>query len=154
MLKAIAFAAATLAGTALLAEGHTNPDMVTVESAHSVIDTLDRMEAAIEENGARVFARVDHSRGARSVSMDLPPTELLIFGNPQLGTPAMQASRTMGLDLPLRALAWEHEDGTVYVTYPKAEALAATHGVDPESEMMQRIATALENLVGGATAAD
>ncbi len=126
--------------------------LVTRESAHSVIVTLDRLSQIVTENGGRVFARIDHAAGARAVSMDLRPTELLIFGNPQLGTPAMQMSQTAGLDLPLRAVAWEDEDGTVYLTHPRAEAIVFVHGIDPEAEIVQRINTVVENFVGQAIA--
>lgn len=75
------------------------------ESPHSVADTVARFVAAAEEAGATIFATIDHARGARSVSADLPETQLIIFGNPKIGTPVIAAERRAGLDLPLRCLS-------------------------------------------------
>ena len=107
--------------------------LVTVESASSVSETIDRLAAAAEAAGMRVFARVDHAAGAAEVGMTLRPTELLLVGNPRGGTPLMQDSQTAGLDLPLRALAWEDADGRVWVTTNDAAWLAARHGLGQAS---------------------
>ena len=80
-------------------------EMIAKTSPHSVSETMDRLEAAVTAAGATIFARVDHAAGAGKVDMELRPTQLLIFGNPKLGTPAMQDAQTAGLDLPLRVLA-------------------------------------------------
>ena len=90
--------------------------LVRKASAHSVAMTLDRLTTIVESKGAKVFARVPHSSGAQKVGMELRPTEALIFGNPKLGTPALQASQEMGLDLPLRVVAYEAADGKVVVS--------------------------------------
>jgi len=82
-------------------------DLITKTSPHSVSETIDRLTAAVEKAGAKVFARVDHAKGAMTVDMELRPTEMLMFGNPKLGTPALQAAQTIGLDLPLRVVAYE-----------------------------------------------
>ncbi len=100
--------------------------LVTVESASPVSETIDRLAAAAEAAGMRVFARVDHAAGAAEVGMTLRPTELLLVGNPRGGTPLMQDRQTAGLDLPLRALAWEDADGRVWVTTNDAAWLART----------------------------
>ena len=92
-------------------------DLITKPSVHSVSDTIDRLAAAVEGAGAKVFARIDHAKGATKVGMDLRPTQMLMFGNPKLGTPALQAGQTAGLDLPLRVVAYEDADGKVFVAY-------------------------------------
>jgi uncharacterized protein (DUF302 family) len=107
--------------------------LVTVESAFSVGGTVDRLSQAATGAGMVIFARIDHAQGARDVAMDLRPTELLIFGHPRGGTPLMQDKQTSGLDLPLKALAWEDEDGRVWLTYNDADWLAARHGLGAAS---------------------
>ncbi len=105
--------------------------LVTIPSQHSVKSTLDRLEAALQAGGVTIFARIDHAAGAASVGMALRPTEVLIFGNPRAGTPLMQSVQTVGLDLPLKVLAWEDAHGAVWVTYSDPAWLAARHGIDP-----------------------
>ena len=108
-------AATTLALTTLAALPAA-ADIITKMSPHSVPDTIDRLETAVTEAGATVFARVDHAEGATKVDMELRPTTLLIFGNPKLGTPAMLDGQTAGLDLPMRVLAYADDSGMVHVS--------------------------------------
>ncbi len=104
--------------------------LITIPSKYSVKQTLDRLEVALKAAGITIFARVDHAGGAAAVGMELRPTELLIFGNPKAGTPLMQADQMVGLDLPLRVLAWEDTTGKVNVTYNDVDWLAARYGLD------------------------
>jgi uncharacterized protein (DUF302 family) len=101
--------------------------LVTVACHHSVKEAIDRLEAALRAKGVTVFARVDHAAGAASVDLKLRPTEVLIFGNPKAGTPLMQANQTIGLDLPLKILAWEDAEGKVWLTYNDPDWLARRH---------------------------
>ncbi len=103
--------------------------LVTVKSAHGVKDTIDRLAADVTAKGMQVFARIDHARGANEVGLALRPTELLIFGNAKGGTPLMQSRQTIGIDLPLKALAFEDADGTVWLCYNDPAWLAARHEV-------------------------
>ncbi len=107
--------------------------LVTLVSAHSVTETIDRLAAAVTARGLTVFVRVDHGANAVEVGMPLRATQLLVFGNPRAGTPLMQDRQLVGLDLPLRALAWEDGDGTVRLTYPDAHGLARRYGLGPAS---------------------
>jgi len=118
--------------------------LITIPSTHSVKDTIDRLEAAVKAKGLTVFARIDHAKGARDVQMDLRPTELLIFGNARGGTPLMQAQQTAGIDLPLKALAWEDADGRVWLGYNDPEWIAARHAI--ASPVAQTLAGALAAL--------
>ena len=118
--------------------------LVTVASQHSVKDTLDRLEADLKAKGVTVFARVDHAAGAATVAMPLRPTELLIFGSPKGGTPLMQSRQTIGIDLPLKILAWQDADGKVWITYNDPGWLAQRHRLGPET---QASVTALANLL-------
>ncbi len=120
--------------------------MITKTSPHSVTETIDRLAAAVEGAGAKVFARVDHAAGAASVDMELRPTQMLMFGNPKLGTPAMLAAQTTGLDLPLRVLAYQAEDGSVVVTYQDPAALAKNHGADADAKVFKMMTGALNKL--------
>jgi uncharacterized protein (DUF302 family) len=126
--------------------------LVTLRSHNSVKATLDRLEAALKEAGVGVFARIDHAAGAASVDMPLRPTEVLIFGNPQTGTPLMQANQTIGLDLPLKVLAWEDAEGNSRVSYNDPEWLSARHGLGETAvEPVKALATGLAKLVAAAT---
>lgn len=126
-------------------------DMITKTSAHSVSETIDRLAAAVEKAGAKVFARVDHAKGAASVGADLRPTQMLMFGNPKLGTPAIQAGQSIGLDLPLRVVAWQTEDGKVMVGYHDPADVAALHGLPADHPTIAKMQGALGKLTGAAT---
>lgn len=104
--------------------------LVTIPSRHSVKETIDRLEAEARAKGMTVFARVDHAAGATAAGMALRPTELVIFGNAKGGTPLMQASQAIGIDLPLKALAWEDDAGEVWLAYNDLAWLAARHGIE------------------------
>src|SRR5437879_9104180 len=103
--------------------------LVTIASAHSVKDTIDRLVAEVTSKGMTVFARIDHAAGAQAVGLALRPTELLVFGGAKGGTPLMQARQTIGIDLPLKALAFEDAAGAVWLSYNDPVWLAARHGL-------------------------
>ncbi|SFD48966.1 DUF302 domain-containing protein [Roseivivax sediminis] len=128
-------------------------DTMNVESPHSVPETIDRFESAAEEAGATIFARIDHAEGAASVDMELEPATLLIFGNPQLGTPAMQDDVRAGLALPLRVLAYEWE-GQVYLSWEDPEEMFDDFDIDDDADYVEKMRAALERLAGTATAED
>ncbi len=140
-------AIAALALTAMPAFAET----VTKPSAHSVADTVDRLVAAVEGAGATVMARVPHSQGAASVDLELPESELVIFGNPRVGTLIMQQDLRAGVILPLRVLVHADGEGGAAVTYQTAESLFDGLDVDVTSEAAQRINGALGNLTDAAT---
>ncbi len=121
--------------------------LVTMASHHPVQETIDRLEAAVKAAGLTVFARIDHGAGAAAVEMPLRPTQLLIFGNPKGGTPLMQSRQTIGLDLPLKMLAWEDASGKVWLTYSDIGWLAHRYGLGPETEpAVAALGKALANL--------
>jgi uncharacterized protein (DUF302 family) len=100
-----------------------------------------------------VFAHIDHAAGANKVGLPLRPTQVLIFGNPQAGTPLMQGRQTIGLDLPLRALVWEDGEGKVWLTYRRPELLARRHHVADRDEAVKALDDGLAALARAATAA-
>ncbi len=103
--------------------------LITVKSPFSPKETMDRLENLLQQKGMTIFARVDHAAGAKKVGKTLRPSELLIFGNPQGGTPFMECAQTVGIDLPLKALVWEDASGQVWLGYNDPAFLAARHGV-------------------------
>jgi uncharacterized protein (DUF302 family) len=107
--------------------------LITIPSAFSVRETVERVIAAVTSRGMSVFARIDHAAGAASVGMPLRPTELVIFGHPKGGTPLMQDRQTAGIDLPLKALAWEDADGKVWLSCNAAAWIAKRHGLGAAS---------------------
>ena len=106
-------------------------DPVEIVGAFGFAETMDRLIAAITAAGMTVFARIDHAAGARSVGLAMPPTEVLIYGNPKGGTPIMLAAPRAALDLPLRVLVRE-QDGRVLVAFHPATAMLRAAGV-PEA---------------------
>ncbi len=120
--------------------------LTTISSQHSVKATIDRLESAAKAKGMTIFARVDHAAGATSVGLSLRPTELLIFGNARGGTPLMQLAQTVGIDLPLKALAWEDAAGKTWLSYNEPAWLAERHGVE---EQGAAVANALANAIAG-----
>lgn len=125
--------------------------LISVVSSYSVPETIDRFKAEIEKRGMTVFARIDHKAGADAVGMALRPTEVLIFGNAKAGTPLMQAKQTIGIDLPLKVLAWQDEKGKVYLSYNDLLWLGARHELpDSEAEQLKTMKAGLEALVAAA----
>ena len=126
--------------------------IISVKSPYSVTETADRLEALLKEKGMNVFGRIDHAAGAKSAEMELPPTELVIFGNPKVGTPLMHCARTVAIDLPQKALIWEDETGQVWLGYNDPQYLSKRHGLEHCAEVIEKISGALANFAKGATA--
>lgn len=133
---------------------NVSAEMIEKLSPHSVSVTVDQLQAAVEAAGATVFARVDHAKGAMSIDTELRSTQMLMFGNPALGTPAMLDAQTSGLDLPLRVLAYADGEGQVHVVYHAPSALVAAHGLPADAEYLAKMTGALNNLTNKAIAAE
>ena len=119
--------------------------LIAVKSPHSAKDTMNRLEDLAKQRGLIVFARIDHAAGASKVGKSLRPTELLIFGNPQGGTPLMECAQSAGIDLPLKALVWEDESSQVWLGYNDPAFLAQRHGV-PQCAVVENLRKALAGL--------
>ena len=126
-------------------------EMITKKSAHSVAVTMDRLEVAAKEKGAAIVARVNHAAAAAKVDMPLRPTEVLLFGNPKLGTPLMQSNQQAGFDLPLKVVAWEDAAGTVWVGYNAPTDLAAQYAINDRAETVQKMTSVLDQITAQAT---
>jgi uncharacterized protein (DUF302 family) len=103
--------------------------LVVVKSPYSAQETMSRLEEIVKQRGLTVFARIDHAAGASKVGKSLRPTEILIFGNPQGGTPFMECAQSVGIDLPLKALVWEDATSQVWLGYNDPVFLAQRHGI-------------------------
>src|SRR5271155_2075592 len=106
--------------------------LMQVASPYSVDETVQRLESILAERGLQLFALVDHSGEAAKVGMKMPPTKLLIFGNPKCGTPLMLAAPSVALDLPLKILVSEDAQGKVWLSYNSPEYLKERHGLPPD----------------------
>jgi uncharacterized protein (DUF302 family) len=125
--------------------------LVALKSAHPPKETLDRLENLVKEKGLTVFARVDHAAGAAKVGKTLRPTELLIFGNPQGGTPLMECAQTAGVDLPLKAMAWQDAKGQSWLGYNDPVWIAQRHKA-PKCAAAANLKKALAAFAGAAAA--
>jgi uncharacterized protein (DUF302 family) len=137
---------AGLVGTA----AHAADGLITLASTHSVVSTMDRLEGAVREKGLTVFARIDHSAGAHGAGLELPPTQLLVFGNPRVGTPLMGCARTVGIDLPQKALVWEDDAGKVWLAYNDPAYLAERHQLAGCEAVLEKVNVVLGSLAAAA----
>ena len=128
----------------------TADGMIRIKSNHSVSGTLNKLEAVLKKKGMTIFKRVSHSDGAAKVSMKLRDTELLIFGNPKVGTPLMLCQQTVALDLPQKALAYEDKKGQVWLAYNDPKYIAARHHITGCEKTITKITNALAKLTGAA----
>ena len=123
----------------------TDSGLVTRTTDESVSTAVDRITADIEASELTLVTTVDHAANAASAGLELPPTTLLVFGNPNVGTPLMQASRSAAIDLPQKLLVWD-DDGQTKVTYNDPEYLAQRHGIDGQDERLAQIRSVLDGL--------
>jgi uncharacterized protein (DUF302 family) len=115
-----------------------NRGIIDKPSNHSVEQTVERLKAILTSKGVTLFAVIDHSGEAEKVGMKMPPTKLLIFGNPKAGTPLMLAAPSSAIDLPLKILVWEDTQGKVWVSYNSPVYLQERHSLPPD--LLQNIA--------------
>lgn len=109
-----------------------NTGLIQIQSRHSLDETVRRLQAAFAEKGLQIFSVIDHSGEAQKVGLKMLPTKVVIFGSPKAGTPLMVAAPSLAIDLPLKALVAEDENGTVSVTYNDPEYLRERHGFPAE----------------------
>jgi uncharacterized protein (DUF302 family)/uncharacterized membrane protein YidH (DUF202 family) len=115
-----------------------NNGIINKPSNHSVDQTVEKLKGILQARGVTLFAVIDHSGEAEKVGIKMPPTKLLIFGNPKAGTPLMLAAPTSAIDLPLKILIWEDAKGKVWVSYNSPAYLQERHGLP--QELLQNIA--------------
>ena len=127
MNRSLAFVFASLLAFSPAAFGADG--LVAIRSPFAAKETMNRFEENAKQRGLNVFARIDHAAGAAKIGRTLRPTEVLIFGNPQGGTPFIECTQSVGIDLPLKALVWEDAEGQVWLGYNDPAFLAQRHGV-------------------------
>jgi len=125
--------------------------LVQIKSSHDVKVTADRLEQVLNAKGMTVFIRINHAAGAEKVGKMLRPTELVIFGNPKIGTPLMQCAQSIGIDLPQKALISEDEAGQVWFSYNDPMYLAKRHEVKGCDEVLKKVSNALAKFSAKAT---
>ena|ERR1700744_1796677 len=119
---------------------HKKNGIVDVSSNHSVDKTVNKLKDILQSKGITLFVVIDHSGEAAKVGIKMPPTKLLIFGNPKGGTPPMLAAPSIALDLPLKILVWEDSRGKVWLSYNSPEYLRDRHGLP--QDLIQNISVA------------
>ncbi len=147
MTKLGLMAAGLIAIPAIVGAG----EIQRVKSSSDVTGTMDALESAVTGAGATVFARVDHAGGAQKVGQELAPSQLLIFGNPKLGTPAMQDDPLAGLFLPLKVLVYQDAEGQVWLSYEDPDKmLSRLDGISGDGEYVTKMTGALAKLTAKA----
>lgn len=134
----------TLPGLAF-AEG-----IINKTSTHTVAQTLDKLETIVTSKGFKVVARVNHAKAAEMNGRHLRPTELLIFGNPKVGSALMESNPAAGLDLPVKVLAWENEQGAVTLSYNDPHWMAARYEIHDRDEIINKMSNALDKFTDAA----
>ncbi len=130
-----------------LAPAYANDNgLIIKKSANSVDRTIDILATALQRKGIGVWARVDHQANGATVGEKLRPTTVLIFGNPKLGTPLMRSNQSIGVDLPMKVLAWEDGSGQVMIAYNDPAYLAQRHGITDQEEIIAKMSNALDSM--------
>jgi uncharacterized protein (DUF302 family) len=135
----------------LLAIGAQAEGLVNVQSAFSVPETAERFATAAEKAGLMIFARIDHAAGAAKVDQVLRPTQLIIFGSPKVGTALMTSDQRIGIDLPLKAMAWKDAEGKVWLSYNAPDYLFGRFAIEDRETVKVNISGTLAKLTQAAT---
>lgn len=130
--------------------GHHTDGLVRIVSAYSLDETVARLEAALAARDVTVMAKIDHGANAAGVDLELPPTTLILFGNPAAGTQLMRASRSAGIDLPMKALVYE-QNGAVMYEYNAIDHIARRHGIAADLPVLAKIEGLLAAVAAEAT---
>ncbi len=147
---AVRLFAVLLVALSLPLTAHAGSHLVKKKSAFSVAETLDRLSERLTGAGITVFARIDHAAGAAKINDPIPPATVLIFGNPKLGTPLMKAAPEIGVDLPLKALAYQDGNGDTWLVYTSPQALKARFDVAGADPVFAKMSGALDKLTNAA----
>ncbi|MBO6813699.1 MAG: DUF302 domain-containing protein [Rhizobiaceae bacterium] len=140
--------ALVLGGTALAGQADET-GWIVKNSKHSVEETADKLVKIIEKAPPKLFARIDHSAGAKKAGLELPPATMIMFGAPAIGTPVMQGNIRAGLDLPVRVLIWD-ENGQTKIGYLDPEALKTRYAITGADKAFEQMTGALEKFTSGA----
>ena len=125
--------------------------VVNIPSAFNVEETADRMESILNEKGMTIFKRIKHSEDAGKVGIELRETELIIFGNPKVGSPLMKCQQSVAIDLPQKALIWEDDKAKVWISYNDPRYLEKRHNITGCEEVISKIEKALAGIAKSAS---
>lgn len=125
--------------------------VITVPSVFTVNETANRMENVLKEKGMTIFNRINHSEGAGKVGIELRDTELIIFGNPKVGSPLMKCQQSVALDLPQKALIWQDDKDKVWISYNDPRYLEKRHNIIGCDEVIAKIEKALSGIAKAAS---
>ncbi|MDZ7807478.1 MAG: DUF302 domain-containing protein [Gracilimonas sp.] len=120
--------------------------MVDVKSSFGVKETGDRLESVLEDKGMTIFNRIKHSEAAKKVGVEIRETELIIFGNPNVGSPLMKCQQSVAIDLPQKALIWKDSEGTTWISYNNPKYLNKRHDISNCEEIISKIEKALAGI--------
>lgn len=135
----------------LTISAYADNGLISVKSAHDVKTTADRLESILKQKGMNVFIRINHAQGAQNIGKELRPTELVIFGNPKVGTPLMLCAQSVAIDLPQKALIWQDVEGQVWLSYNDPNYLVQRHQIAGCDEVVTKVVKALGNFAKAAT---
>ncbi|RVU86674.1 DUF302 domain-containing protein [Leucothrix sargassi] len=133
-------------------EKTSDDGLVSYESSYSVKETADRFEKIIKSKGLTLFARIDHQKNAAGVDLELRPTEVILFGNPKVGTPLMQCAQNAAIDLPQKVLISEDENKQVSLSFNDPSYIQKRHSIEGCDELVTKISGVLNNLSKAAVA--
>ena len=145
---------AALLAAPLASAGDVVAGLIEKPSPYGVSETLDRLERSLEDKGITVALRWPHGERAGDVDIALRDTEVMIFGNPKIGSHLMTSAQSAGIDLPMKALAWRDADGRVWLAYNDPGYIARRHRIDDREDVLTKMSNALDKLTDAAIAAE
>ncbi|MGD8926581.1 MAG: DUF302 domain-containing protein [Thioalkalispiraceae bacterium] len=125
--------------------------LIKKKSAYSVKVTIDRLEGILKKKGIGIAVRWNHAAKAKGVGMNMRDTEILIFGNPKMGSPLMLSNQEIGIDLPMKALAYKDAKGQVWLVYNDPAYLKKRHGITDKDAVFKKMTGALDKMTTMAT---
>ncbi|MGM0601424.1 MAG: DUF302 domain-containing protein [Candidatus Rifleibacteriota bacterium] len=125
--------------------------MVDVKSSFGVKETGDRLEKVMKDKGMTIFNRIKHSEAAKSIGVEFRETELIIFGNPKVGSPLMKCQQSVAIDLPQKALVWKDSEGNTWISYNNPRYLEKRHNISGCEELISKIEKVLAAIARAAT---
>ena len=140
----------SMLGQSGFALAQADSGIIRAASPYSVDETVTRLQSEIETRGLRIMATVNHAANAANVDKTLSPTQVILFGNPNAGTPLMQSNQTIGIDLPQKMLVWEDSGGSVFVDYNDPAYLGRRHNITDKDQVLTNIAGILQGIAAAA----
>ena len=130
--------------------GQDSSRIVSVTSQQSFDKTYESLKKMIKSKDLKILAEIDHAKNAKTADMTLPPTKVILFGNPKMGTPLMKSNQAMALDLPQRMAVYEDIQGKVHIVYNNPQVIAKEHKLKGQDKIIGKVAGALKKLAGAA----